>query len=572
MIDLPNMTRRGALAGLTLTTSALPMASSLAHAATAQSLPVATTRDPGLQIAAQSPWLVNAVALAPDGTMFLGLPRFDAASDTPSLARVENDGSLAPFPGGAWNGWSEGKDGRDAFVMVNAIHIFHDGTLWAVDQGTVDGAEPAPGAQKVVRLDPRTGSVLAVLRFGPDILPTGARLNDLRIHDNMLYLTDSGLGGVIVHDIVTNRTRRCLSQWAGLTAGSDMKGTGGRKLEDGKGGKPRVHSDMLELSADGDWLYFMTPTGPVRRIATAALSNPRFDDAKLASLVETIAAIPTIAGTAFDTQGNLYLADSEARAIQVLFPNGRRAKLTGDVRLSSPDAMFIDAARRLFIPASQIESLPAHNDGKDATKAPFQVLVMDLPESLEGNPLGDAVIGRAPETGLSNFYGIEHVAMTVPDHDAAVKFLEEAFEATVLYRHIKKTDPPATYEQVGHINALRPGTKMLAASQIRFANGPQIEIFELEGYGNTEAAGINDVGLVHISVIVDDINAAAERFVKAGGTMLGEHAFDLGLNEVGPGNQNWFGQTPWGTWVEFMTFASPLRYEGVAERWFPRRG
>jgi hypothetical protein len=30
---------------------------------------------------------------------------------------------------------------------------------------------------------------------------------------------------------------------------------------------------------------------------------------------------------------------------------------------------------------------------------------------------------------------------------------------------------------------------------------------------------------------------------------------------------------PWGTWVEFMSFSAPLRYDpgAVAQRWFPAR-
>ncbi|MDO7842499.1 L-dopachrome tautomerase-related protein [Sphingomonas immobilis] len=560
------LTRRQALTGLAIGAAGaatLPAAAVQAQAAASP-----------LTVAARSPWLVNAVAVNDGGTMFLGLPRFGAAVETPSLARVEKDGSLTPFPGGAWNGWKPGNDGRDAFVMVNAIHIFDDNTLWIVDQGAPSGSKPAPGAQKLVRLDSRNGSLLTVLRFGDDILPPGAQLNDLRIHDQMLYVTDSGLGGIIVHDLTTNQTLRRLSGHAMTTAtAAPLKGKGGRILADARGKRPNVQSDGIELSVDGLWLYWATPTGPFRRISTAALADTRLSDEQLGRLVETIAEIPTIGGNAIDTLGNLYLSDCETRRITVATPGGARAMLVADDRLSSPDAIFIDKNRRLYLPASQIESLAQHAGGTDQTRAPFLVLTMMLPESLAGHPLGDAVTGRPPATGLSNFHGIEHVAMTVPDFEAAIRFFQDAFDATVLYRHIKASDPPVTYEQVGKINGLAPGTRMLRACQLRFANGPNIELFQLEGYGRRESAGINDMGLVHFSVVVEDIRAAGARFIKAGGTML-EGPFDLGLNEVGPGNQNWFGQTPWGTWIEFMTFRSPLRYDpgAVAERWFPQRG
>jgi hypothetical protein len=362
----PHFTRRSALAALAAS-GVLPSMSMT----TAPEARAASAQTPVLTVAAQSRWLCNGVAAAPDGTLFLGLPRFPDHTETPSLVRVEPDGALSPFPGGTWNAWSQGKDGRDAFVMVNAVHVFNDGTLWVVDQGAV-GGRAVPGAQKIVRLDPRTGTVLAVLRFGDGILPAGATMNDLRLHDHMLYVTDSGLGGIIVHDLAANRTLRRLSGHPLLRKpdGAVQKGQAGRILADAAGRRPAVASDMIELDADGAWLYWATPTGPVRRIATALLADESLTDAELAAAIQTIAEIPTIGGTAMDTLGNLYLSDAENRRIAVLTPQGRMLTLVQDDRLASPDALFIDGQRRLCIPASQLENLASNTGGTTARGPP----------------------------------------------------------------------------------------------------------------------------------------------------------------------------------------------------------
>lgn len=534
----------------------------------------ASAPTPALTVAAQSRWLCNGVAAAPDGTLFLGLPRFPDHTATPSLVRVEPDGALSPFPGGTWNAWSQGGDGREAFVTVNAVHVFNDGTLWVVDQGAV-GGQAVPGGPKIVRIDPRTGTVLAVLRFGDDILPAGAAMNDLRLHDHMLYVTDSGLGGLIVHDLAANRTLRRLSGHPLLhkPEGAVQKGQGGRILADAADRHPAVASDMIELDADGAWLYWATPTGPVRRIATALLTDESLTDADLAAAIQTIAEIPTIGGTAMDTLGNLYLSDAENRRIAVLTPQGRMLTLVQDDRLVSPDAICIDGQRRLLVPASQLEDLASGAGGDDRTRAPWQVLALPLPRELAGLRLGEAVTGRSPPRGLSNIHGIEHVAMTVPDMEAAIRFLQEAFGATVLYRHLKLTDEPLTAADVGRINGLPETATLRGACQMRLGDGANIELFQLTGIARTEAAEINDIGLNHFSLFVDDIALATERFAAAGGTLL-EGPNDLGLNETGAGNQLWFGRMPWGTWVEFMTFRSPLRYDAGAtqERRFPARG
>jgi hypothetical protein len=130
----------------------------------------AAERRSGLRVVARSPWLCNGAACARDGRLFLSLPRLPGHTDTPWLARVQEDGTPVPFPGNGWNDWTDGRDGRDAFVMANAVHVFADDALWVVDQGAVDG-KPVPGAAKIVQLDAARGSVFKVLRFGRDILP-----------------------------------------------------------------------------------------------------------------------------------------------------------------------------------------------------------------------------------------------------------------------------------------------------------------------------------------------------------------------------------------------------------------
>ena len=43
---------------------------------------------------------------------------------------------------------------------------------------------------------------------------------------------------------------------------------------------------------------------------------------------------------------------------------------------------------------------------------------------------------------MSPCRGIDHFGITVPDLEAATRFLVEAFDAKPLYDNIKRTDPP----------------------------------------------------------------------------------------------------------------------------------
>ncbi|MBB2205684.1 bleomycin resistance protein [Gluconacetobacter takamatsuzukensis] len=356
---------------------------------------VATNAAPTLSVAARAPFLCSGVAVTPGGTLFLGLPRFPGNEATFSVGRVAPDGTVHPFPGGSWNGWQPGQDGSSAFVMVNAIHIFADGTLWAVDQGAPPGSRPEPGAQKLVQLDTATGAILRVLRFPEAIMPPGAQFNDLRIHGDLLFATDSGLGGIVIHNLKTGSTLRRLS--AHPVTRNDAthihKGSGGRILQDAQGNRPQVQSDDIEVDAGGTWFYFAVPAGPLKKIRVADLLDDRKSDRDLAALVQVAAEIPSIGGTCIDTLGNIYLSDGENNRITILAPDGRRATLVQDPRLVSPDALFIDRGRTLYIPCSQIEKVPMLNGGTNGTHAPFLVLSLPLPDRLGSLRLGAAVEG-----------------------------------------------------------------------------------------------------------------------------------------------------------------------------------
>ena len=66
----------------------------------------------------------------------------------------------------------------------------------------------------------------------------------------------------------------------------------------------------------------------------------------------------------------------------------------------------------------------------------------------------------------------------------------------------------------------------------------------------------SDLGLQHFGVYVDDIDAAVERFVAAGGELVAAPAPTVGV-EAGPRNAYCYAKTPWGTVIELITHPSP---------------
>lgn len=333
----------------------------------------------------------NAVAVSSDGITFLGFPRFGKPYEAPqSVGRLEKSGKVTPFPNAEWNSWQPGKDPRNAFIAINTIHIFNDDTLWAVDQGARAGGKAQPGAQKVVQMDVHSGKILNIIRFNDELLPEGSAINDLRIHGDIMYLTDSGAGAIIVYNMKTHEGLRRLAGQAIVKNDAEhpLRGSGGHLLMNAKGQRTGSFCNQLEVDPSGKWFYFAPLVGPMRRVSTKDLRNPNLSEAELAKRVSEPFDIPSTNGTAMDDRGNFYVSDAEHNRILVISPEGKRTTLVQNSRLISPDALFIDHQRTLYIPCGQVQYTAGMNKGHYTPKLPFQVFTVKLPHTLDGIRLG----------------------------------------------------------------------------------------------------------------------------------------------------------------------------------------
>lgn len=345
-----------------------------------------------LAVAARSPWMANQVALTSNNVMFLGCPRYTPSEDTPALVRRDAAGKMHPFPGNGWNMWKPGADGREAFVYLNSVHIFADNTVWVVDQGSLSAdafgteySNPQPGAQKIVQLSSETGEILKILRFDETILPAGAKMNDLRFHGSKMYVSESGLGALIVHDLETGETIRRLSGRPSVMA---QKVSMTLALQpDGKE-KPFTppNADLIEISEDGQWLFWAAPTGPLYKIRTEDLNNRTITDDVLETHVEKVSDIAFSSGCAMDTRGNFYACETKSGKITVIAPSGKTATLTSNPDFVRPDGAFISSDRKLYVPRK-----PREPSG--VAETPFAIYALQLPSTLKGLTLGSAITG-----------------------------------------------------------------------------------------------------------------------------------------------------------------------------------
>ncbi|PZP41582.1 MAG: glyoxalase [Pseudopedobacter saltans] len=166
--------------------------------------------------------------------------------------------------------------------------------------------------------------------------------------------------------------------------------------------------------------------------------------------------------------------------------------------------------------------------------------------------------------------GIDHVGITVPDIEAATKYLEEAFGATFLYDNITPNDPPQTGLGAEAKLGIAHGAAVTRIRMIRIANGANIELFEMKvPDGERKMKTIpSDYGLQHVAFYSDDIDATRERVIKAGGKVLTGPTIMHGKEE-GNGNKFLYTIAPWGTFFEVISLPSPLKIDETnkVHRW-----
>lgn len=166
--------------------------------------------------------------------------------------------------------------------------------------------------------------------------------------------------------------------------------------------------------------------------------------------------------------------------------------------------------------------------------------------------------------------GIDHIGITVPDIDAATKFLVEALGAEMIYESYAKSNPPQEGADVERALNVPEGTQMVAVRMLKIEHGPGIELFEFHARVQREAVRPSDYGLQHLCVYADDIDASVARFEKAGGLMFKGPGDLIFPKEIGPGNRWCYGRAPWGAVIEFIHYGDmPYENDTTLRRWKP---
>jgi hypothetical protein len=332
-----------------------------------------------VRVAASPEFMLNGVAVSPAGRVFASFPRWTSL-EAPSVMEATPEGGFRPFPGGQWNDWWPGASSHDRIVSSHAVFADSRNRLWIVDDAGPRVAPAVVGAAKLVSIDLATDRVTRVYPLGADLLPRGTMIGHVRVDERFAYVTEAHHGSILVVDLESGRARKLLEGAPCTRADpSIVPVVEGREMRRATGEVPQLHVDLLELSEDGRWLYFMPLFGPVlRRIETQFLRDESLSDEALESRVEDVARVPPLAGITIDRKGTLYFCSFTDNAILRMGKDRKIEKLIADPRIVFPNEPAIGPDGWLYFPSSQANRLPGFNGGVSRVVLPFEVFKIEI--------------------------------------------------------------------------------------------------------------------------------------------------------------------------------------------------
>lgn len=314
---------------------------------------------------------LTGITVSKQGRIFVNFPRW-SAEYLNAVVEVMPDGSAKPFPDEDWNRWNLAPaTAASHFVCVQSVVVDDQDSLWILDAAAPMLMSIVPGGPKLVQVDLRTNKVVRTIPVPPDVAKTNTYLNDVRFDNErqFAYITDSGLGGIIVVNLATGKSHRHLDGSPSVTPDKSIKIViEGKPVVGPTGETPPFHSDGIALSPDKQFLFYQPiAKTTLFRVATEALRNPSGQPT-----AEAYAKTLPVDGIWMDAKGDIYLSDLEHLAVSRLTSDRKVEVVVSDPRLRWPDTFSQGPDGALYITASHINDSPSYNKGKSVRTMPYQ--------------------------------------------------------------------------------------------------------------------------------------------------------------------------------------------------------
>lgn len=324
------------------------------------------------QVYSNNQFQLTGISVSKTGRLFVNFPRW-SPEYLNAVIEVMPDGSSRPFPDEAWNRWDlTPESAATHLVCVQAMFVDDTDALWILDPAAPMLMSIIPNGPKLVKVDLKTNKVTRVIPIGPTAARTNTYLNDVRFDNrrNFAYITDSGLGGIVVVNLSNGQSHRALDGDPSVMPDKSVKIViDGKPVLGPTGETPAFHSDAIALSPDGEYLYYQPIAAKTLfRVRTDALRNPGGKP-----VAEKYADTFPVDGIWMDSNQNIYLSNLQQNGVARLTPDRRIETLVTDRRLQWPDTFSEGPDGFIYISASHINESPTYNKGRSTRTTPYGV-------------------------------------------------------------------------------------------------------------------------------------------------------------------------------------------------------
>lgn len=380
-------------------------------------------RVPLKKVAEFATYQATGVTVRADGKVIVSAPRWHSTFVGPSVALLtgSTQDSLRPLPDAEWNSLSLSlSPGAEAetdlhaaakamaagaenlltkWVCVQSVYTDRTGRIWVLDPASpgITGVvrDSAGNGPKLVELSASGSQVVRTIAFDAAVAPEKSYLNDVRIDvaANIAYLSDSGLGGIVIVNLADGTARRVLDGHPSVLAedGVVPKVQGQELRVGGAADGPvlKINSDGIALDEVRGYLYWQPLTGrSLHRMRTKVLADAARTPAELAEAIETVMPSVVTDGMEVDVKGNIFFTALEQDAVVMRIPDGRLIPLAGGPELAWPDSLAFGPGGTMYVSSSRIhrsawfaaaDAMPTAGCGSAIFKLTLPASVTKLP-------------------------------------------------------------------------------------------------------------------------------------------------------------------------------------------------
>jgi sugar lactone lactonase YvrE len=309
-----------------------------------------------LEIVAESDKLWTGVAVSQEDRIFTNFPRW-RPDVSESVVEILPDGSLKPFPNNEWNDYNDSVDFANHFVCVQSVYVDAENFLWVLDPANPMFRGVIIGGAKLAKIDLETNLPVQMIIFDSTIVKPASYLNDVRIDTKkkIAYITDSGIGGLVVVDLKTESARRVLDNHFSTMAEDIVLTIEGKEWLFPGGVKPQIHSDGIALDNNGEYLYYQALTGRhMYRIKTEYLLDNSLSHYELGQKVENMGKTGASDGLWFTSDGDVLISALEESAVKMLCPDKKSKIMIQSNKLAWPDSFAEGSDGTIYVTTTQL--------------------------------------------------------------------------------------------------------------------------------------------------------------------------------------------------------------------------